>query len=83
MPLPGRGLPDVRRLRAFVATAAQAVTYGAGTWHAPMVVLGRPGTSLDFVVSQFCSGVAAEDCQLVRFVGAGGLRVRLGPGARL
>lgn len=65
--LPGRGLPDVRALKAFVATDAQAVTYGAGTWHAPMVALGAPGTTLDFVVSQFTSGVAVEDCQLVAF----------------
>jgi ureidoglycolate hydrolase len=65
--LPGRGLPDLRGLRAFVATDTQAVTYGAGTWHAPMVALGEPGTTLDFVVSQFTSGVAVEDCQLVEF----------------
>ncbi|ODA80243.1 hypothetical protein RJ55_03201 [Drechmeria coniospora] len=63
--LPGRGLPDLGRLRAFVANGAQAVTYGAGTWHAPMIVLGRRGATLDFVVSQFASGVAVEDCQLV------------------
>ncbi|KID76429.1 Ureidoglycolate lyase [Metarhizium brunneum] len=65
--VPGRGPPDVRALRAFVATDAQAVTYGAGTWHAPMVALGPPGTTLDFVVSQFMSGIALEDCQLVHF----------------
>lgn len=57
----------MRALKAFVATDAQAVTYGAGTWHAPMVALGPPGTTLDFVVSQFMSGVALEDCQLVHF----------------
>ncbi|KAG6041705.1 hypothetical protein E4U41_002788 [Claviceps citrina] len=60
-----RRLPDLRGLRAFVATNAQAVTYGAGTWHAPMVVLGRAGTTLDFVVWQFASGVPEEDCQTV------------------
>lgn len=65
--LPGRGLPDVRGLRAFVARSNQAVTYGAGTWHAPMVVLGEPGTVIDFVVFQFASGEAVEDCQLVHF----------------
>ncbi|KAH8170604.1 ureidoglycolate lyase domain-containing protein [Sarocladium implicatum] len=65
--LPGRGLPDVRNLRAFIATNKQAVTYGAGTWHSPMVVLGAEGTTLDFVVSQFASGEADEDCQLVEF----------------
>ena len=70
--LPGRGLPDVRHLRAFVATGAQAVTYGAGTWHAPMVALGEKGTTLDFVVSQFASGVGVEDCQLCEFEGVEG-----------
>ncbi|KAK2597473.1 hypothetical protein QQS21_005943 [Conoideocrella luteorostrata] len=67
--LPGRGLPDLTGLQAFVATNAQAVTYGAGTWHAPMVALGQSGTTLDFVVSQFMSGAAVEDCQLVEFEG--------------
>lgn len=65
--LPGRGLPDMKGLRAFVAERNQAVTYGAGTWHAPMVVLGTEGTALDFVVFQFASGEGAEDCQLVEF----------------
>ena len=64
-PLPGAGLPDLRRIRAFVASAAQAVTYGAGTWHAPMVALGEKGTAVDFVVAQFANGVAVEDCQEV------------------
>ncbi|OAA71413.1 Ureidoglycolate hydrolase [Cordyceps fumosorosea ARSEF 2679] len=68
---PGRGLPNLKELRAFVGTRAQAVTYGAGTWHAPMVVLGAPGTTLDFVVSQFASGVADEDCQLLEFEAEG------------
>lgn len=63
--LPGRGVPDVRRLKAFVATARQAVTYGAGTWHAPMVALGKPGATVDFVVVQFANGVGIEDCQEV------------------
>lgn len=60
-----RDPPDLRRLRAFVATAGQAVTYGAGTWHAPMVVLGR--RRVDFVVVQFVNGVDNEDCQEVAF----------------
>ncbi|CAM1501072.1 Fc.00g102340.m01.CDS01 [Cosmosporella sp. VM-42] len=62
--LPGRGLPDLRGLKAYVATSTQAVTYGAGTWHAPMVALGEVGTTVDFFVVQFSSGVAVEDCQL-------------------
>ncbi|EMD68930.1 hypothetical protein COCSADRAFT_33794 [Bipolaris sorokiniana ND90Pr] len=57
----GPGLPDLKNVRAFVANGAQAVTYGAGTWHAPMVVIGdRP---IDFVVVQFANDVGNEDCQ--------------------
>ncbi|KAI0885481.1 ureidoglycolate hydrolase [Annulohypoxylon maeteangense] len=63
--LPGRGLPDLGGLRAFVATGAQAVTYGAGTWHAPMVALGPAGSAIDFVVVQFANDEAVEDCQEV------------------
>ncbi|KAG6057856.1 hypothetical protein E4U17_000826 [Claviceps sp. LM77 group G4] len=76
--LPGRGLPDLRGLRAFVATDAQAVMYGAGTWHAPMVVLGREGTTLDFVVSQYASGVPIEDCQIVELGEGAEVRVPRG-----
>ena len=64
-PLAGRGLPDLSRLRAFVANGKQAVTYGAGTWHAPMVALGEPKTAVDFVVIQFANNVPVEDCQEV------------------
>ncbi|KAH6637660.1 ureidoglycolate hydrolase [Boeremia exigua] len=57
----GPGLPDLKNLRAFVARGDQAVTYGAGTWHAPMIVIGdRP---IDFVVVQFANEVGIEDCQ--------------------
>jgi len=59
--LPGRGLPDLSEIRAFIATGSQAVTYGAGTWHAPMVAIGR--RPIDFVVVQFANGVEVEDCQ--------------------
>ncbi|KAK2758619.1 hypothetical protein FQN54_003309 [Arachnomyces sp. PD_36] len=55
--------PDLKNLRAFVARGGQAVTYGAGTWHAPMVVLGN--RKVDFVVVQFANGVEGEDCQEV------------------
>ncbi|KAL4738997.1 ureidoglycolate hydrolase [Aspergillus similis] len=60
-----RDPPDLSKLRAFVASGEHAVTYGAGTWHAPMVVVGE--RRVDFVVTQFVNGVAAEDCQEVRF----------------
>jgi ureidoglycolate lyase len=61
--LPGRGLPDLTQIKAFIATGGQAVTYGAGTWHAPMVVIGKK--AIDFVVVQFANGVEIEDCQEV------------------
>ncbi|KAK9413089.1 putative Ureidoglycolate hydrolase [Seiridium unicorne] len=63
--LPGSGLPDLSRSRAFIASGEQAVTYGAGTWHAPMVALGEQGTAVDFVVTQFANDTAVEDCQEV------------------
>lgn len=65
--LPGRGLPDLSNLKAFVANGSQAVTYGAGTWHAPMVVVGKQDVA--FVVSQFVNGVGEEDCQEVVWEG--------------
>ncbi|KAI4217560.1 MAG: hypothetical protein LQ351_000156 [Letrouitia transgressa] len=57
------GSPDLKKLRAFWADGRQAVTYSAGTWHAPMVVVGEQ--RVDFVVTQFANGVADEDCQEV------------------
>lgn len=57
----GPGEPDLSQLRAFIANGSQSVTYGPGTWHAPMVVLGTK--SIDFVVVQYANGVALEDCQ--------------------
>lgn len=46
-----------------MANGSQAVTYGAGTWHAPMVVVGEK--PIGFVVVQFANGVGIEDCQEV------------------
>lgn len=75
--------PDLACLRAFIARGDQAVTYGAGTWHAPMVVLGE--RRVDFLVTQFVNGVADDDCQEVLlgehnavFVGLDGLGLDLG-----
>ena len=65
--LPGRGLPDLPKIKAFLADGSQAVTYSAGTWHAPMVVLGKK--DVPFVVSQFVNGVGEEDCQEVVWEG--------------
>lgn len=57
----GPGLPDLENIKAFVARGDQAITYGAGTWHAPMVVLGDQ--TIEFVVVQYANGVLIEDCQ--------------------
>ena len=67
--VPGPGLPDLQRLEAFVATGDQAVTYAAGTWHAPMAVIGDEGAKIDFVVAQFMNGVSNEDVQEVELKG--------------
>ncbi|PLB44776.1 putative ureidoglycolate hydrolase [Aspergillus steynii IBT 23096] len=66
--------PDLKNLRAFVARGGQAVTYGAGTWHAPMAVVGK--RRVDFVVAQFANGVGDEDCQEAAF--GEGIVVELG-----
>ncbi|KAF2433767.1 ureidoglycolate hydrolase [Tothia fuscella] len=65
----GPGLPDLSNIRAFIADGSQAVTYGAGTWHAPMVVLGEK--DIAFVVVQYANDVALEDCQEVELKGEG------------
>ncbi|KAI9734365.1 MAG: Ureidoglycolate lyase [Cirrosporium novae-zelandiae] len=55
--------PDLPQLKAFIAHGGQAVTYGAGVWHAPMAVIGKG--PIDFVVVQFANGVGLEDCEEV------------------
>ncbi|CAK9441170.1 uncharacterized protein LODBEIA_P50390 [Lodderomyces beijingensis] len=56
-------LPDPSRIRAFLCKGNQSVTYGAGTWHAPMVVVDETIPHLDFAVFIHENGVADEDCQ--------------------
>lgn len=58
------GLPDVNTVQAFVCRGDQAVTYGAGTWHAPMVALGD---TCDFGVFINENGQGDEDCQETYF----------------
>ncbi|KAI9864984.1 MAG: Ureidoglycolate lyase [Vezdaea acicularis] len=58
---PGPGIPDITEVKAFLASGSQAVTYGAGTWHSPMIALGRK--SIDFIVLQYANNVGNEDCQ--------------------
>ncbi|MCJ1230693.1 Ureidoglycolate lyase [Toensbergia leucococca] len=61
------GMPDISNVRAFIANGSQAVTYGAGTWHAPMIVIGKH--HIDFVVVQHVNGVPEDDCQEVELIG--------------
>ncbi|KAE9965716.1 hypothetical protein EG328_001472 [Venturia inaequalis] len=74
----GPGLPDLTKITAFIANGSQAITYGAGTWHAPMVVLGDD--HVDFVVVQWANGVPLEDCQEIVLQG-GEVTVGLGDAA--
>ena len=59
--------PDLKTVKAFIGRAGQAVTYASGTWHSPMVVVGR--RRVDFVVTQFVNGVKEEDYQEVQIRG--------------
>ncbi|KAF7196173.1 Ureidoglycolate lyase [Pseudocercospora fuligena] len=63
----GAGEPDLNNLKAFIVRGDQAVTYGPGTWHAPMVALGEK--EIEFVVMQYANGVCLEDCQEIDIVG--------------
>ncbi|MCJ1382779.1 Ureidoglycolate lyase [Xylographa soralifera] len=69
------GTPDTANIRAYLAHGSQAVSYGAGTWHAPMIVIGN--RAISFVVTQYINGVAEDDCQEIEFDAGGqsGLRI--------
>lgn len=54
--------PDLSTVRAFVARGDQAVTYGQGVWHAPMVVLDR--VSFAVIINE--NGVSQDDCNEVK-----------------
>lgn len=66
------GHPDVNQANAFVLDRGQTVTYGVGTWHSPMVVLGP--SRIDFVVMQHVNGVEEENCE-TKVLGGEGLKV--------
>jgi ureidoglycolate lyase len=42
-PHAAQGGPDVKAVRAFIATGRQGVTYKPNTWHHGLTVLDRPG----------------------------------------
>lgn len=56
-------LPDPSQIQAFVCKGNQSVTYGMGTWHAPMVVIDENVPHIDFAVLIHENGVPDEDCQ--------------------
>ncbi|KAG5418864.1 hypothetical protein I9W82_003582 [Candida metapsilosis] len=56
-------LPDPSQIKAFLCKGNQSITYGAGIWHAPMVVIDETISHLDFAVLIHENGVADEDCQ--------------------
>lgn len=53
------------------------VTYGVGTWHAPMVVVGAG--RIDFVVSQWMNGKMEDDCQEVELEPGLAVGLEVGP----
>ncbi|KJA20710.1 hypothetical protein HYPSUDRAFT_772433 [Hypholoma sublateritium FD-334 SS-4] len=55
--------PDMKTLKAFVATAAQGISYNAGIWHQPMTVLGK---SLDLACIETQIGDGSPlDCEIL------------------
>jgi ureidoglycolate lyase len=69
------GPPSVANVEAFIAHGGQAVTYAAGTWHAPMMVIGE--RSISFVVMQFMNGNPEDDCEEINLESEGGDRIVL------
>ena len=63
------GPPDLKNMKAFVARGDQTVTYAAGVWHAPMVVVGE--SEIPFMVVQHMNGISDEDCQEITLVAKG------------
>lgn len=74
-------LPDPKTLKAFICKGNQAVTYGVGTWHAPMVVVDQLVPYIDFAVLIHENGVEDEDCQECYF--EPGVKVDFGSRSKL
>ncbi|KAK6198929.1 Dal3 protein [Scheffersomyces amazonensis] len=60
---PSTSLPDPTELKAFICYGNQSITYGVGTWHAPMVVIDENVPHIDFAVLIHENGISEEDCQ--------------------
>ncbi|MCJ1373267.1 Ureidoglycolate lyase [Loxospora ochrophaea] len=70
-------VPDTGGIRAYIAHGSQAVTYEVGTWHAPMIVIGRQ--PINFIVTQFTNNVAEDDCEEVELTPLGdkGIQIQI------
>lgn len=55
--------PEPGSVKAFICKGNQSVTYGQGTWHAPMVVIDEDVPHIDFAVLIHENGVDEEDVQ--------------------
>lgn len=54
--------PDMRSLKAFLATSAQGISYNKGVWHQPMTVLGKT-LDLACIETQIGDG-SVQDCEI-------------------
>lgn len=52
------GVPDVAKVKAFIAAGKQGITYKPNTWHYGMTVLDRPG---QFAVFMFRDGGKTDE----------------------
>jgi ureidoglycolate hydrolase len=55
------GRPDIAGIRAFIGLPGQAIVYGAGVWHLPLVALDGEGT---FLMQMWEIGDAGRDCEV-------------------
>jgi ureidoglycolate lyase len=58
---PGGRVPDLDRLRAFVAGGDHGVNYARGTWHHPLVVLDHDA---EFLVADRVADDGMQDCDV-------------------
>ncbi|CCM01502.1 uncharacterized protein FIBRA_03556 [Fibroporia radiculosa] len=66
----GDDRPDMKSLRAFVASAGQGIVYNTGVWHQPMTVLDKP-MDLTCVETQIGNG-DKSDCEILELDGSAG-----------
>ncbi|KZV86218.1 Allantoicase [Exidia glandulosa HHB12029] len=67
--------PDISTMRAFLATTAQGIVYGAGVWHHPLITLEA---TIDFAcVETQIGGGARLDCEIVDMEPAQVVRVKV------